>query len=293
MSSEAHRLSGNERYALELDRLLGDGDAEQGRARLEAWLALGFLPPVPAHVRTSYALWRPAEGWTRLSGPVTPALLLGHFRGEWALGGVFAGEAPLLVHDLDNPGGKHGSADIDADLMARVAVVRRAQPSAVWVRSSASGGLHAWTFLDEAHPLRALAHLAHTRLVGAASGSPEILHRLARAGVQGVPGFVELLPQLFEQGGVIRAPLGPGSALLDDAMRPLALSPGQAVAHLCEQARARRLSLLHAFPQDALVRLPRPHAPPVQPTVPCRDRRIVLRTGRSQDDWTRDRKSVV
>lgn len=247
MSSRAGGLSDAD-AALELRRLLGDGEVELGRSRLASWLALGFLPAVPAGVRTSYALWRPAVGWTRVSGPITPSLLLGHFLGEWALGGVFAGEASIVVHDLDNQAGKRGdSSAVDVDLLVRAELVRCAQPAAVWLRSSASGGLHAWTFLDAPHPLRVLAHLPHDRLLRTATSFGEIAARLAAAGVGGVPGFLELLPQLFDQGGVIRAPLGPGSALLDDELRPLALSPGEAVARLVELASSRRVGLRDAF----------------------------------------------
>jgi len=265
VSFEAGGLSDG-RAAHELFELLGDGNVERGRARLDAWLALGFLPAVPAYVRTSYALWRPDEGWTRRSGSITPALLLGHFRGEWALGGVFAGEAPVFVFDVDNQAGKRGVSDaFDADLRRRVELVRRAQPSAVWLRSSVSGGLHAWTFLDEPHPLRVLAYLAHDRLLRTAAAFPEIAPRLAGCGVAGVPGFVELLPQLFDQGGVIRAPLGPGSALVDDELRPLALSPGEAIERLVALAVARRVRLLDAFP---VVRAPLPALPTAPVALP-------------------------
>ncbi len=240
----------DEHAARELHALLGDGDAGLGRERLDAWLALGVLPVVPSYVRTTHALWRAASGWTRLAGEVTPALLLGHFRGEWALGGVFAGESPLVVHDIDNQAGKSGTGGVDADLAARVEAVRRAAPGAVWLRSSGTGGLHAWTFLDESHPLRVLVYLARERVLRAADAVAEVAARLAGSSVGGVPGFLELLPQLGEQGGVIRAPLGPGSALLDGDLRPLDLSPGEAVARLVELARARRQSLLEAFPRE-------------------------------------------
>ena len=163
----------DEHAARELHALLGDGDAGLGRERLDAWLALGVLPVVPSYVRTTHALWRAASGWTRLAGEVTPALLLGHFRGEWAL--VFAGESRLVVHDIDNQAGKSGTGGVDADLAARVEVVRRAAPGAVWLRSSGTGGLHAWTFLDESHPLRVLVYLARERVLRAADDVAELV----------------------------------------------------------------------------------------------------------------------
>jgi hypothetical protein len=221
---------------VELARRLGRGDVALGQRRLALWREL-FLPEPPSHVRRPVPVWTPdpAGGgrWTRRSRKidVTP-LLAQHFAGEIALGGVYCAESRVLVLDLDNAAGKHtrigARARLDPDLDDRRRLASLVAPRGLWVRSSASGGLHRWVFLSEALPIEKLALLAHARLRDIAEKlegpllSPLQLLELSTRAHGGIRGF-EILPRTSRdsQGDTVRAPLGPGSAILTESGHPL------------------------------------------------------------------------
>ncbi len=241
---------------------LGHGDLERGRARLGFWRSW-FLPDVPPRVQTHYALWRAGEGWRRERGRITATLLRGHFEGAYALGGIYADAARVLVQDLDNQTGKRALAEgrvagSDRDLPVRLQVARLSQPHAVWFRSSDSGGLQGWTFFAEPAPLWVLARLAHERLLRAASTAPEVFRVLRAGSLAGVPGCIELLPWTApgSQGATIRAPFGPGSALLEPDGRVISADPGSSIQALMDRLSGRLLALQDAFPNDITSQLP-------------------------------------
>ena len=128
----------------ELHELLGEGSLDLGRGRLEFFLEW-FLPQVPAGVSTGWALWTRRDGWYRYPGRPGSGVLLAHFRGQCALGGIYSGPSRVLVLDLDNQAGKTalhegatGPVPLDADLDTRMLVATQAQMDAVWFRSGPS-----------------------------------------------------------------------------------------------------------------------------------------------------------
>ncbi|MBN1528569.1 MAG: hypothetical protein JW895_05880, partial [Thermoleophilaceae bacterium] len=165
-----------------------------------------------------------------------------HFAGEIALGGVYCNESRVLVLDLDNALGKHAKIGArvreDADLDARRRLASLVAPRGLWVRSSPSGGLHRWVFLTGALPIEKLALLAHARLRDVVSKLPEPLLseeqllELATRAHGGVRGL-EILPRTSRdsQGDTVRAPLGPGSAILTETGHPLE-DPAEALAYV-------------------------------------------------------------
>lgn len=271
---------------------LGHGDIERGRARLAFWRTW-FLPDVPTRVQTHYALWRAGEGWRRERGRITATLLRGHFEGAYALGGIYADVSRVLVHDLDNRSGKQALTEgrrisgSDRDLPERLHVARLSQPHAVWFRSSDSGGLQGWTFFAEPAPLWVLARLAHERLLRAASTTPEVFRTLRAGSLAGVPGCIELLPWTSpgSQGATIRAPFGPGSALLEPDGRVRRADPGTSIQLLMDRLSGRLLALQDAFPSDVTSQLPllpdlpatHFHETPTRPSQPTlKDWRLLL-----------------
>ena len=261
----------------ELLALLGAGDSCLGEQRLRTWAE--FTLPVPPNVPNNLAVHKDRR-WSRLSAsPLDPTLILGHFRGEHALGGVYVKTTRAFVVDLDNRAGKHSllegspiTTDAHLDLRQRLAL--EILPVGLWVRSSASHGLHRWAFFSEPVDILDLAHWASARLRRAVDLhrreieqlSPMLRDLLYRAceGSAGSPGVLELLPYCDpkSRGAVIRAPFGPGSALL----RPgeVITDPPAALAHFCAFVDNPR-NLLD--PGDVP---PRPvvAVPPLPPTPP-------------------------
>ena len=184
-------------------------------------------------------------------------MLLDHIEGRLAIGGVHVGPSRVLVADLDNRTGKRGAAGADPDLVARAALVGRTWPGALWLQSSLSGGRHAWMFLQEPCDQIALVARARQRLLRVASSAPELYQPFALAGPAGRPGWLELLPLNRGQGATIRAPLGPGSRILDAQGRPMDLSTAQALQFILDHAGGG-VGAGVLFPRDALSDLPLP-----------------------------------
>jgi hypothetical protein len=133
------------------------GDVARGRRVLAPWLASSSRPTFPRACGGPFTSGcDPAGGgrWMRRSRRTDIApLLVAHFAGGLALGGVYASRTRVLVLDLDNLAGKRTKAQsvaedvpLDADLGQRWRLAETLAPRGLWVRSSASGGLHRGRF---------------------------------------------------------------------------------------------------------------------------------------------------
>lgn len=248
-----------QRAEYELYEFLGLGRLETGRERLSFWLSW-FLPETSA--RTGHAVWRPQLGWRRFPGRPSYALLLAHFRGELALGGVYRGSAHVLCIDVDNQAGKSHLAGeapaspVDADLEDRLLLAIQAFPEGTTVRSGPSGGYHRWVFLSEDVPLAVLHAEARRRLQPLAKRHPKLA-----AGIEVHPtGAAQ------SHGGTLRAPFGCGSLLLGDGWQPSSAGPGEAIQRLMDRLATRPpLSLAEAFPGQVPEQLPLDVAAPIGP----------------------------
>lgn len=221
----------------ELELFLGHGDSSLGKARLDFFKSIA-LPAVPDYVLNRCAVNLDGR-WTRVPRDVDKEQLLAHFHQQSiALGGIYAVETPVLVFDLDNESGPNGK---DADLDLRKRLVELVAPKGFWVRSSRSGGLHRWVVLDRAIAPYLLGPLAARRLKECLHEVPE-LHRNAwsrslinNESAAGVPKWIEIMPYqgAGKLGAVIRAPFGPGSALLNE--QDTITDPGECLGHMMSQ----------------------------------------------------------
>ncbi len=225
--------------------LLADGH-EKARERL-AFFRHHFLPEVPSYITNNCALEVDGD-WHRKKERrgVTASLLLAHFDRQLSLGGIFADSTRVLCIDVDNQAGKvarrnGGPVELDPDLSARRRLVELIAPMGVWVCSSASHGLHRWVLLKDPVPLEQLAPLVRERMcqllpqVKELYDRPFIRESILHANLDGVAGYIELLPYQRPggQGRVIRAPLGPGSAVITDQGHVLT-QPGKAIQYLMD-----------------------------------------------------------
>jgi hypothetical protein len=299
--------SAEARSERELHELLGEGSLDLGQGRLEFFLEW-FLPKVPADVSTGWALWTRRDGWYRYAGRPGPGVLLAHFRGQCALGGIYSGPSRVLVLDLDNQAGKTalhegatGLVPLDPDLDTRMLVATQAQMDAVWFRSGPSYGLHRWTFLAEAAPPEKLFREGLLRLQRCAKSAKPLLEQLSLGRPGGAPGIIEIHPtsRTGSQGATIRAPFGDGSFLLGPNLQPAHTTPGQGIQLLMDRlVRRGPVPLADAFPgqvatQQAIPELgaspihistlPRPVRDPFQEAV----LRALAHERTQEEEWVR------
>ena len=243
---------------------------------LRFWKSIA-LPTPPAGIKTNVAICD-ARGWLRHTRAIDAGLLIGHFRGDYALGGIHSGASRVLVVDLDNRVGKgHRGTGVDVDMPERMRLAEALLPDGVWIRSSASHGLHRWGVLEDPVRLDQLSDWALGRLRDVVEQSSEdVREQLEDCGPGGVPGYLELLPYQTTsngQGATIRAPFGRGSALLDGAA--IVTHPGEVLrrfhARFTRQGPAK---LVRVFPDAVTTQLGfsaavRTHTP-TRPTRPPR-----------------------
>ena len=272
-------------YGRELYDEIGDGDIEAGKRRIALWHSA--LPVVSLSRNVAI---HDGHQWCRRSLALDTDLLLGHFRHQYALGGIHLATTQVLVIDLD----RHGvRGQREWDLCVQLA--NRVLPNGIWFRSSFTDGRHLWAWLDEPIAIDELAILAAHRVRNIARQMPELLE--LQPGFRsfeppGLDGVFELHPRASgpnSGGATLRAPLGRGSALITSDGQ-LVSRPASALERLEHHIDVHGLTSLRALfrgrvatqlalkptPPTRVVDLPRsPSSPP--PPAPLRRRRAKTR----------------